>query len=135
MARPESERLTPRRIRQGSSLAARARASQYLGTSAPRGVLEVRCPPPAARRKTSVIPIEGSNWFASRSRPDEKAWRRDRELLEREHRQLRAAIAALSSQKGRRVPEALLFGVAFHDVYHAGQIQLLKRWQAQARRG
>ncbi len=83
--------------------------------------------------KRGSFPLKGSNWFASHSRPDEKAWRKDRELLEREHRQLRAAIAGLSSQKGRRVPEALLFGVAFHDVYHAGQIQLLKR--LQARRG
>ena len=50
------------------------------------------------------------------------------------HRTLRAAVVALppnqldrpSAQRGvtRR---ALLTGVAAHDVYHAGQIQLLKR--------
>jgi hypothetical protein len=91
----------------------------------------------AVRRRVSgekrrSFPIKGSNWFASCGRPDEKAWRRDRELLEREHRQLRAAIAGLHSRK-ERLLESMLFGVAFHDVYHGGQIQLLKR--LQARRG
>ncbi len=79
--------------------------------------------------KRGSFAMKGSNWFASQSRPDEKAWRQDRQLLEREHRQLRTAIAVLRSGK-KRLPEALLFGVAFHDVYHAGQIQLLKRLQA-----
>jgi len=80
--------------------------------------------------KRGSFPVAGSNWFTSGGRPDEKAWRKDRELLEREHRQLRATIAGLRSGK-KRLPEAILFGVAFHDVYHAGQIQLLKRLQAR----
>ena len=82
--------------------------------------------------KRGSFPIAGSNWFASRSRPDEKAWRKDRELLEQEHRKLRAAIAGLRGGK-ERLREGMLFGIAFHDVYHAGQIQLLKR--LGARRG
>ena len=82
--------------------------------------------------KRGSFPIAGSNWFASRGRPDEKAWRKDRGLLEREHRLLRATIAGLRKSR-KPLPEAMLFGVAFHDVYHAGQIQLLKR--LQARRG
>ena len=81
--------------------------------------------------KRGSFPMAGSNWFANGGRSGEKAWKKDRELLEREHRQLRATIAGLRSNK--RLPEAMLFGVAFHDVYHAGQIQLLKR--LQARRG
>jgi DinB superfamily len=91
----------------------------------------------AARRrlrgeKPGSFPIAGSNWFASDGRSGEKAWRKDRGLLEREHRLLRATIAGLRKSR-KPLPEAMLFGVAFHDVYHAGQIQLLKR--LQARRG
>ncbi len=91
----------------------------------------------AVRRRLSAekrrsFSIAGSNWFASRKQPDEKAWRKDRELLDREHRELRTTIISLRSRR-ERLPEAMLFGVAFHDVYHAGQIQLLKR--LQARRG
>jgi uncharacterized damage-inducible protein DinB len=56
------------------------------------------------------------------------------ELLEQLHRTLRAAAAALpaneldrpSAQSGV-TKRALLTGVAAHDLYHAGQIQLLKR--------
>ena len=37
--------------------------------------------------------------------------------------------------KKRNVPVPLLFGVAFHDVYHAGQIRLLRRlWDLDFRR-
>jgi uncharacterized damage-inducible protein DinB len=92
----------------------------------------------AARRrlrgeKRGSFPIAGSNWFASGGRSGEKAWKKDRDLLEREHQQLRATIAGLRKSK-KRLPDAMLFGVAFHDVYHAGQIQLLKRLQARGGR-
>jgi hypothetical protein len=79
--------------------------------------------------------IRGSNWFR---RPDDDssdaAWRADVALLDRVHRDLRAAIAALPPRELRRTPAgskvsttALISGVAAHDVYHAGQIQLIKR--------
>lgn len=55
-------------------------------------------------------------------------------LLVAEHRKLREVVAALP---GRRLHEkspgsrytnlALIRGIAAHDLYHAGQIQLLKR--------
>ena len=31
--------------------------------------------------------------------------------------------------KTRQVPARVLFGAAFHDIYHAGQIRLLRRLQ------
>jgi hypothetical protein len=48
-------------------------------------------------------------------------------LLESEHRAVRAAIV-----KSLRTPRSAkfmkqLYGVAFHDIYHAGQIRLLRR--------
>ena len=77
------------------------------------------------RRLTGVkrgsFPMKGSNWFA---RPAAGAdWKADLALLAEMHSRLREAIAALKS-----VPDAaLLTGIAAHDLYHAGQIQLLKR--------
>jgi hypothetical protein len=80
------------------------------------------------------FPLRGSNWFASPSSANEKAWRQVRELLLREHRKLREAIAEIDQVKQDRKRLSMVFGVAFHDVYHAGQIQLLKRLQRGMRR-
>ena len=87
--------------------------------------------------------LKGSNWFDRRERLDDRAWREDVALLERSHRNLRAAVARLTpadltkTPRGSRVSNlALLSGVAAHDLYHAGQIQLLKRlYQDTVRRG
>ncbi len=75
----------------------------------------------------------GSNWFAV-NRTTEAAWRQDLALLARCHEQLRRAVAALSdrdlphpSPSGRETVGRLVRGVAAHDLYHAGQIQLLRR--------
>jgi hypothetical protein len=83
------------------------------------------------------FPLKGSNWF---TRPvpaaDEKAWRADLALLGETHRALRAAVERLTPKDLELIPRgsrttvrALVTGVAAHDVYHAGQIQLLKQLQ------
>jgi DinB superfamily len=72
----------------------------------------------------------------------ETDWRRELDLLAEMHRDLRAAIAALPASALDRPPTAggkttardLILGAAAHDLYHAGQIQLLKRLAA-GRRG
>ena len=92
----------------------------------------------AWRRLTSAargsFPLEGSNWFVRPQQITPKAWRADVALLEQTHRTLRAAIADLGPRDLARKPprstvtmRALVTGVAAHDLYHAGQIQLLKR--------
>jgi hypothetical protein len=55
-------------------------------------------------------------------------------LLEQMHQVLRAEVAKLSDADLRHTPAgskvsnfALISGIAAHDLYHAGQIQLLKR--------
>jgi hypothetical protein len=79
--------------------------------------------------------VKGSNWF---SRPGdtatESAWKKDVALLDDIHRSLRSAIAKLNPKvlshkpAGSKVSNlALVTGIAAHDLYHAGQIQLLKR--------
>ena len=80
------------------------------------------------------FPLKGSNWFRRPDDPSGRAWRQDVALLDRMHRSLRAAVANLTSAALTRTPKgsafsnaALVSGAAAHDLYHAGQIQLLKR--------
>ena len=82
--------------------------------------------------------LKGSNWFLLPDPLDEASWREYVVLLENEHALLRAAVALLKPDQLRRAPKggkvsnlALVQGIAAHDVYHAGQIQLLKRLQAE----
>jgi hypothetical protein len=67
---------------------------------------------------------------------DGKAWRADLDLLDQMHATLRNVVMQLSPGDLPRTPSgskvsnfALLSGAAAHDLYHAGQIQLLKRLQ------
>ena len=86
--------------------------------------------------KRGSFPLQGSDWFARDDPPSEHGWRDDVALLDEMHRLLRAAVAALPARALHRTPRgsrmsnlSLLAGVAAHDLYHAGQIQLLKRLQ------
>jgi len=92
------------------------------------------------RRLTGVkrgsFPLKGSNWFARPSEGGdlEAAWKADVAWLALMHSQLREAAAGLRAKdlltipKGSRVTNtAVLAGIAAHDLYHAGQIQMLKR--------
>jgi hypothetical protein len=76
----------------------------------------------------------GSNWFPSPVPPTEAAWRRDVALLGECHGRLLAAVEHLTDDDldrttpgGRETIGRLVRGIAAHDLYHAGQIQLLKR--------
>jgi DinB superfamily len=76
----------------------------------------------------------GSNWFPSLAPSTEAAWRKDVALLGEYHRQLRVAVVRLEDgDLDRRAPGGtetvgrLVRGIAAHDLYHAGQIQLIKR--------
>jgi len=86
--------------------------------------------------KRGSFPLKGSDWFG-RDTADEEAWRSEVALLDATHRSLRQAIAALSPRDlqrsvGRSLTAlSLVSGIIAHDVYHAGQIQLLKRMQKE----
>ncbi|MEZ5965440.1 MAG: DinB family protein [Planctomycetota bacterium] len=80
------------------------------------------------------FPLAGSNWFPRPSDAGAAAWRADRALLEAQHRRLLAAVAALRDRDLAHTPagskhtvQRLVLGAAAHDLYHAGQIALLKR--------
>ncbi|HEX2661233.1 MAG TPA: DinB family protein, partial [Candidatus Acidoferrum sp.] len=75
--------------------------------------------------------LKGSNFFPrpEKGNATEASWRADKKLLEREHRAMCAAIAkALRKPRDAKFLKQL-YGAAFHDVYHAGQIRLLRRLQ------
>jgi hypothetical protein len=71
------------------------------------------------------FPRTGRNWFPL-PEPTPRNWRADLRLLADEHRALRETVASLPEARVRRAVR-LIRGAAYHDVYHAGQIQLLKR--------
>jgi hypothetical protein len=72
------------------------------------------------------FPIKGSNWFRPPSEYSEKTWKADVALLDQTHKSMREAIAALTDEEVEK-NFRLVSGAAAHDLYHAGQIQLLKR--------
>ena len=84
--------------------------------------------------KRGSFPLKGSNWFKRPDHATEREWRDDVALLDQAHRSLREAIALISPRTLHHTPAGSstsnvmqIQGIAFHDVYHAGQIQFLKR--------
>jgi hypothetical protein len=79
--------------------------------------------------KRGSFVLKGSNFFArpEKGNATEAAWRADRAILENEHRALVEAIRKVLKSSGAKKQLPMLYGVAFHDVYHAGQISLLRR--------
>lgn len=105
--------------------------------------------------KRGSFPLAGSNFFERPVRGASRAeltrqWKDDLALLDEMHRQLRDVVAALRARPAEAASEAsdwrrresklreagsarrptplwLVQGIAAHDLYHAGQIQLLKK--------
>ncbi|HEY6952669.1 MAG TPA: DinB family protein [Bacteroidota bacterium] len=80
------------------------------------------------------FPLKGSNWFKRPMVLTPEALRQDITLLDETHQSMVDAIRSLDVTSLPRIPknskvtnEAIIRGIALHDVYHAGQIQLLKR--------
>lgn len=83
-----------------------------------------------------LFPRKPSNYPAIPKNPTKKAWDNDFKLLDHWHGKLREVIVGFpDSQWKQKPPESewnflhTAFGVAAHDLYHAGQIQLLKKLQ------
>lgn len=83
--------------------------------------------------KRGSFALEGSNWFKRPVELTAKSWHADLALLDAEHRKLREAVSDYLAGKTRPWPVWHIFGVAFHDIYHAGQIRLLRRLQIENR--
>jgi DinB superfamily len=77
--------------------------------------------------KRGSFVLKGSNFF---TRPEdgtggEGPWKADIDILVEEHRKLRAVISRISDSS--RAQAHMIRGIAAHDLYHAGQIRLLRR--------
>jgi DinB superfamily len=85
------------------------------------------------KRGSFVLP--GSNFFDRPRELTEAAWKRDAGILTTEHQVLRDAVARLPLQRNQQKNWAsvlyLIRGAAAHDLYHAGQIRLLRRLQSK----
>lgn len=82
------------------------------------------------------FPRKPADWPAVPDAPTPKAWRADVALLKDCHAALRDAVRGLNrrslatrSPSGEWTYAEMIHGVAAHDCYHTGQIQLLKRLQ------
>ena len=86
------------------------------------------------------FPYAGSNWFARPGKGDAELLAADLKLLKNCHRELRATVAGFDPArlderlkvKGWTMRETIA-GAAAHDLYHAGQVSLLKRLHAGRR--
>jgi len=81
--------------------------------------------------KRGSFVLKGSNFFPrpEKGKATEAAWRSDQELLEKEHRAMVETIGKVLKAPQAQKKLGMLYGVALHDVYHAGQIRLLRRLQ------
>jgi len=85
-------------------------------------------------QKKRTFPLRGRDWFRSPDVASDAEWRDCIALLDRVHEELRTGIQRLSEKDLRRPSrgsrtraEVLVYGIASHDLYHAGQIQLIRR--------
>lgn len=86
--------------------------------------------------KRGSFPRKPSDWPKLLATADKKAWKADLDLLIEYHELLKTAILDFAPSKLNSHAEnskyrnvRLIYGAASHDLYHAGQIQLLKRMQ------
>jgi hypothetical protein len=87
--------------------------------------------------KRGSFPLKGSNWFALLAAISEGEWKSYVRLLDEQHRSLLEAVREFpptqlqkTTSGGRVKTEKIIYGIAAHDVYHTGQIRLLKALQA-----
>ncbi len=90
------------------------------------------------KRGSFLLP--GSNWFVRPADRSEKAWRADKALLDGEHQRLREAVLSTRAAEldgrargSKTSVRRLIAGIALHDVYHAGQIQLIKKFMRKGK--
>ena len=85
--------------------------------------------------KAEPFVLEGDDWFALPD-PSVLSWAKIREVVAREQERLAACSAEIGAGRRRSpLPESgqfdLVLGITCHAVYHAGQIQLIKRLAAE----
>jgi hypothetical protein len=81
--------------------------------------------------KRGSFVLKGSNFFPrpEKGKATEAAWRADLAILENEHCAMVHSVQKVLKSPSAKTHLRMLYSVAFHDVYHAGQIRLLRRLQ------
>ena len=84
--------------------------------------------------KPEPFPLEGEDWFAADG-PATMTWERILKLVDTEQQRLAEAVGDLAAGRlSSPLAEAerieLVLGITCHAVYHAGQVQLIKRLRA-----
>ena len=84
--------------------------------------------------KRGTFAWKGSNWFTLPKPLTEEMWDKILNTLDEEHEALRQAVDSFPEPQLGRIPKGskysyyqLIQGIAAHDVFHAGQVRLLKR--------
>ncbi len=84
--------------------------------------------------KRGSFPIKGSNFITRPVEKTQAALKQDIRLLQDCHETLLSTVSGLRPSDLDKTPRdsefslrGLIMGIAAHDLYHAGQIQLLKR--------
>jgi uncharacterized damage-inducible protein DinB len=83
--------------------------------------------------KRGSFPLEGSNWFRREAKDGAAQWKADVGLLDEMHRSLRRAVEKFPASRWKQRMKGsrwtyrdTVAGVAAHDLYHAGQMRLVK---------
>ena len=84
-------------------------------------------------KPAEAFALEGEDWFPA-EKPARMTWKQIAKVLDSEQQQLAAAVEEIESGRAASpLSETeqleLLLGVTCHAIYHAGQVQLLKRLQ------
>jgi len=84
-------------------------------------------------REQGLFPRKGGYWASLPKMVNERTWKEDVDLLKNEHRLLVNAVMGFdparldeqATQSTRYID--LLWGIVMHDMYHVGEMQVLKR--------
>lgn len=89
-----------------------------------------------------LFALAGSNFFRRETVLTPVDWRKDLSLLKTTHARLRGVVIGLKLKSldvklpaSRHTYRRTIFGIAAHDIYHAGQISLLKKLARADRAG
>ena len=76
---------------------------------------------------TTPFPRRGSNWPRMPAKPTEATWRADVQLLCDTQKRLIEVVESLPKSRLDDQTTWLIQGAAAHDLYHTGQIKLLRK--------
>jgi hypothetical protein len=83
---------------------------------------------------TQPFPRKGTDWPLLPEQLTERNWKADVQLLHDIHATLRRAVEQIDAGRLDEKTTKLILGAAAHDLYHTGQIRLLRRMMGLARK-